>query len=1344
MQSTSSSQSLGPSVGTIFQGGYEILSELGQGSFGQVYKARQLSTGQIVAVKLLRMTRVGDDGDVRNRIERFRRETRVCAELSHPNIVRLIDSGETADGALYTVFEFVPGGTLKDVLLAEGPLGVAEAVHLMAQVLDALSCAHARGVVHRDLKPENIMVTKTGARRNALVLDFGLGGFARDADAWMQPRITATQEALGTPCYAAPEQLRGEPPSTCSDLYSWGLILLECLTGDIPVRGASIQEVVMKQLGPEPVAIPQWLRNHRLGRVLELVTAKRAEKRDVAIDRLLQMLTTIGVGELPAPSGLRPNEGIVERERRQLTIVCCRITISSNNGRQLDIEEVDQLLQAQRSALADRAARSGGAVAATLAERVFLVFGYPQAREDDARRATRLAVAIASESTGSLTAPFGSDLRVDFRIGVHTGLVIVRDLRQGNAPRLPELTGVTPQIASQLVERAGPGEVLVSFDTLGLLRYDFEFEPAGECAMSELSRPLPVFRVTAVRHSAASMESRGGARETPLVGRATQLQQLRDGWANACAGRAGVVVITGEAGIGKSRLLRELRQHAGPDAWLECGCAPENQTTALRPVIDLLLEMDRSVESLLTRYGLDLADNLPLFAALLSVPLDARYERMHLSPEREKELTLRALVSLLFKRAEERAMVLAIENLHWADPTTIELLTLLIQELRATRYVESEVGPKLYLVFTTRPDFMPGWSGEDVAYLPLQRLVRADVEEMVKAGLAGASGLPSVLLEQVVQRTDGVPLFVEEVTRLMLESTRGGDGSAVAPTAALEIPASLRDLLTARLDGVSAAACETAQLAAVLGREFDFEILRAVSPKDPAFLREDIAELGRAGLVLHRQRGVTENYVFRHALLRDAAYETMTRAPRQDLHRRVAQVLQRQFPDIEQRRPEIIALHFEQGGENVAAAGYWRCAGDLALRHAAYVEATRQLERGLGLLQQNLPESRERIEAEIELLTSLGTVQLMTKGYGAAEVEQIFARAWERCERLSTDMPPKVLAGIWAVQIMRSNREGIDKLLPRVALLALRTDDPVSALSGHGALGANAFWRGNFREANEHLAEGRLFYNTPAFERFAQDWGYDGGLDLYGLEMCTLWQLGFPDRAEALRCEMLAIAERSRNPYSLAAALAWGTAVTFDRGAADTTIELSQRLSALASEHHLYPWLAIAACALGGALLQQGDAEGAIPAIQQGLGLYQGLGMLSSYAYYLTYLAAAHLAAHHPDEGLAVVAEGQSLCDTLVAQFHRPELLRLKSELLLLKGETVAAENGLRCALGVARQQEARSYELRAALSLSRLLATQHKPAEARTLLRDVYGWFTEGFDTKDLRDARAFLDALS
>src|SRR5215510_9363246 len=366
-------------IPTIFQGGYEILSELGRGSFGRVYKARQLSTSQDVAIKILRLHPEDGVEDVRVQTDRFRREMRLCSELAHPNIVRVIDSGESPTGILYTVFEFVPGSTLKAVLAAEGKLGMRESVHLMGQVLDALSCAHARGVVHRDLKPENIMVTKTGVRRNALVLDFGLGGLARDVRDWQLPRITATREMMGTPCYAAPEQLRGEPPSTRSDLYSWGLIFLECLTGELAVSGASAHEVILKQIGPDPIPIPTWLRPQRIGRLLEAVTAKQIEKRDVTIEGLLQALGLSEFDELQDADVVAKSQPLPAGERRQLTLVCCRLGITRVDGEPIDLEEVDALLHAQHAIIGELAGRSDGHIAGIMADRILLAFGYPHA-----------------------------------------------------------------------------------------------------------------------------------------------------------------------------------------------------------------------------------------------------------------------------------------------------------------------------------------------------------------------------------------------------------------------------------------------------------------------------------------------------------------------------------------------------------------------------------------------------------------------------------------------------------------------------------------------------------------------------------------------------------------------------------------------------------------------------------------------------------------------------------------------------------------------------------------------------------------------------------------------------
>ncbi|HUI27249.1 MAG TPA: protein kinase, partial [Candidatus Kryptonia bacterium] len=579
-------------TGTVFQDRYEVVGELGQGSFGRVYKARQLSTGQHVALKILQRSNDEDNGTRARYFEDLRCETKLCADLSHPNIVRLIDACEISDGSAYVAFEFVPGTTLKDTLSHEGKLGVAEAVHLMAQVLDALSCAHASGVVHRDLKPENIMVTKTGARRNALVLDFGLGGLASKSRATSSSNGAPANELLGTVCYAAPEQLRGEPAAPHSDLYAWGMTLLECLTGDQPYHGASAQEVILKQLGPGPVAIPEWLRNHPLGRVIEIATAKQVEKRDVPIERLLNMLNA-SVGESSTVTA-----GTIERTRRQLTVVCCRLAIATVDSGMIDVDEADQLIETRLATLADRAAQLGGSLAAILADRVLLTFGYPHAREGDIRRAAGFALDVAR----GVDAPTHNHLRIQIGVGVHNGLVLIRDTPTGSATGGYHLTGLTSQIASQLAESAEPGTVLVSVEAQRLLRREFEVEPVGSETIARPPSTRAVFRLSRQRRTVVAADGTTTAPESPLVGRGPQLQRLLDGWAASGAGQSSITIVTGEPGIGKSRLLQELRQRVGADAWIEMNCAPENQTTPLRPVIDALLAVDQSVESLLTRY----------------------------------------------------------------------------------------------------------------------------------------------------------------------------------------------------------------------------------------------------------------------------------------------------------------------------------------------------------------------------------------------------------------------------------------------------------------------------------------------------------------------------------------------------------------------------------------------------------------------------------------------------------------------------------------------------------------------------------------------------------------------
>ena len=1324
--------------GTIFQGGYEILSSLGAGTFGWVFRARQLSTGQDVAIKVLRLRSGGAAADAENHAARFRREMRVCAGLSHPNIVRLIDSGETEGGLLYAVFEYVPGETLKEVLDAEGKLSLRETLHLMTQVLDALSCAHARGVVHRDLKPENIMVTKTGVRRNALVLDFGLGGFTREAEAWALPRLTATHELMGTPCYAAPEQLRGEPPTTRSDLYSWGLTFLECLTGERAVQGGSVHEVIMRQLGPEPVPIPPPLRHQPLGRVLEVVIAKQVEKRDVTIEGLLEGLAGLETPPAHADGG-QPRPPLSEGERRQVTIVSVRLAMKPVEGRVVDVEEVDELLHAGHALVGEIAARYGGRPTSALADRIVLVFGHPKAREDDARRAVRAALAIVAEMERSdrrLAVERGA--QVEAHLGVHTGVLIVRELRQGIDRGLYDLVGLTPQVAARLDEQAGPGEVLASEDTRRLLRDAFTAERTGVFRLAELSRPLTVFRLGA-RREGTGLETVPRVQEAPLVGRELELRRLVGLWERAQDGRAGAVLITGEPGIGKSRLARELRRRVAAEAWLEAHCVAEYQESPLRPLLELLLALGQPLDVLLARHGFDLAETMPLFATLLPEPAMNTYPPLPLTPDRLRELTLATLLSLFMRMAQERPIVLAVEDLQWADPTTVELLGQILQELRTAQLVTAEAAPRLCVVLTARPEFSPPWSLEDVLLIQPPRLGRDDVERMVTAELAAGDSLPATLLERVVQHADGVPLFVEEVVCMLVESGALRDLDELADGLGLQIPSGLRDLLTARLDLLSASARGTIQLAATLGREFRYELLQAVACRDESLLRDDVRELLDAGLLYARRSVRAETYLFKHALIRDAAYASMTRPKRRELHLRIARSLRERFPDVEQDRPEILAQHYERGGDLETGVHYWKGAGDRTMARGAYVESISIFEHGVALLR-DLPASRARTQRELALTESLGMALFLTRGWTAPEVEPKFAHALALCDELGGDVPIRVLFGMWAIRAVRSDRDAASRLCAAVQRRAAGSEDDRVRHAAHAWAGVMAFYGGDFPRARDEMTTAAEWSKTEGFKAFVREYGYDATIDVFAFLMWSLWLLGYPDRALDVSNEMRSIAERGRYPFAVAMALGYSANLARDRGETERVLELTQRSIAFANEQKLYFWLGPAMCTRGWALAQQGSLEEGVALIRRGLGIYDAIGVRSTYAYHLSGLIEAQLVSGAAAEALPPVREAIAQCETLLDCFYEAELRRLEGELLRVEGREEEAEASFRAALALANRQSAKSFELRAATSLARLLRERGTCTEARTVLADVYGWFTEGLETRDLRTARTLL----
>src|SRR5262245_6590402 len=899
------------SIGSTFAGKYEIVALLGEGSFGRVYKGRQLSTGQAVAIKVLRFWEGDAPGNVENQIARFRREMRLCAGLWHTNVVRLIDSGESEQGILYAVFEYVPGVTLRKVLDTEGKLGMAETLHLLTQVLDALSCAHARGVVHRDLKPENILITRTGARRNALVLDLGLGGFTREAEGWALPRITATHELMGTPCYAAPEQLRGEPPSPRSDLYSWGLICLECLTGEVAVGGGSSPDVILKQLGPDPVPIASWLREQRLGRLLEVLTAKEVERRDLTIERLLEELSVIQRGAMPYVAGGARGEQLPATERR-LTVLSCRMVA----GR-LDPEELREILGAYYAACSEAIDQYDGLIAQHLGDGILAYFGYPRVHEDNAQRAVLAGLAIQTalrRLAPDVAARHGIELTA--RVGLHTGGVVILEI-PGARPET-QAVGDAISIAAHVQAAAEPGAVLITADTQRLVAGSFMVAEGSAQPIEGVPEPITLYRVERLVGVRSRLPSPGLA---PFVGRMQERRLLMERWGRAREGGGQVVLLTGEPGIGKSRLVEQFRLDLGgtPHTWVAVGASRYEQHTPFALIRSLfqrafawppdLPAADRlsQIEITLGVGGPLSAEAAPLLAGLLEVPVGDRYPPLLMSPEQRRRKLIAVLVAKVCFLAEQQPLVLALDDLQWADPSTLETLGLLAGQVAAVPIV---------MLLTARPELRAPWPARgDSIQITLSGLSRQELRELV-AGVMSCVP-PDDVLEVLAKRTDGVPLFAEELARAVV-----GEHTAALD----EIPVSLQDSLLARIDRLGPAK-DVAQVASVLGREFPYVLLRAVAGLSDMQLEASLGALTEAELLYARGLPPHATYVFKHALVQQAAYDSLLKRPRRELHARVAEMLIGRVDGLPEPPPEVIAQHWTAAGEAERAVAAWQEAG---------------------------------------------------------------------------------------------------------------------------------------------------------------------------------------------------------------------------------------------------------------------------------------------------------------------------------------------------------------------------------------------------------------------------------
>ena len=999
--------------------------------------------------------------------------------------------------------------------------------------------------------------------------------------------------------------------------------------------------------------------------------------------------------------------------------------------------------------------RYEGHIAQYLGDGLLVYFGYPTAHEDDARRAvhTGLGIVQAIATLNSrLAAQYGVQLAV--RLGIHTGPVVVGVMGGGGRHEHLAL-GETPNIAARLQNLAPANAVVLSTVTARLVQGAFALEDLGTHEIHGVTEPLTISRVHGLLTTPSHDEEFFTAAVPVLVGREEESGLLHRRWEQSKAGLGQVVFVSGEAGIGKSALVDGLRMQVRAEGLprMALRCSPYHTTSALYPVIthlehQLQLAPDdppdarwAKLEAGLRPYDLPLAEVVPLLAELLSVPLPAeRYAALTLTPQQQKQQTLDALVAWLAAAAERQPVLVAWEDLHWADPTTLEVLGLVIEQAPTV--------PMLH-VLTYRPEFSPPWPPRShLTPLVLNRLERPQVEALITQQ-AGGKTLPADVVQHIVTKTDGVPLYVEELTKMLLASPLLREETdqyvLTGPLHTVAIPETLQDSLMARLDQLTTAK-EVAQLGAVLGREFAYDMLMAISSQDETTVQDGLARLVAAELLYQRGRPPRARYIFKHALIRDAAYASLLKSTRQQVHEQIARVFETQFPALVETQPELVAQHYTVAGCTEQAVHYWQQAGQHASDRSAYLEASSHVTTGIALLK-TLPETPAHTQQALTLYIALGGALIITQGQTAPEVEHAYAQARALCQQVGeTPQLAPVLFGLWRFYVGRMQLHTAREIGETLLRLAQQAHDPALAVIAHYALGWTDYCLGALPAARQHLEEGLALYTPDQRRALLFRVGQDLGVGCLAYAARTLWLLGYPAQARARVHEALALAQELSHPYSLA--WAWCVAAIVAQWCRDvpTAYAQAEAAVALATEQGFPQWVAWGMSVRGWALAMQGQGEVGMAQIRQGIAAYRATGAALLVPFFCTVLAevATHLG--HPEDGLPALAEIHTLGEPHEESYWEAEVCRLRGVVLLRQPGTpqAEAEAWLQRALDVARRQEAKSLELRAAMSLSRLWQQQGKQIEAHALLAPIYGWFTEGFDTADLQEAKALLEQLS
>ncbi|WP_459212323.1 TOMM system kinase/cyclase fusion protein [Aquimarina rhabdastrellae] len=999
-------------VATPVHPNYALLEKIGEGSYGIIYKAKQLSTGQIVAIKILK-TSANSDTVYDKKVARFERETRLCSQINHPHIVKLIDKGFTQNREPFAAFEFVDGITLKEYILQHGSLTIQETVALMSQVLEALIYAHKKGIIHRDLKPQNIMIANFSTKAYAKVLDFGIAAFTNNYNTPQSVNITLTQEIIGTPMYSAPEQLRGEPATVKSDIFAWGLIFIECITGCPVFQGDTLASIFQQQLNGGNIPIPSAIAGHPLATILSRVLQKKVMNRIANPQFIYDELNEVNINTLintPVTSSFAPQNVLettqvnhlvwntAQGEKRQVTALCIKLNLLLHKQSLLDLETQDTIQKDQLNLCKDTIIRYGGYIGGQLADTILVYFGYPQTKDTDARRAGRAALELINEVQKRSALLYKQHhIELDIRISIHSGKVI------SSEHHVPE--GIVPNTAINLLAVTPKQSILVSKEAQQLLISYLEFEKATTITLPNLAEPIIVAQLIGERSSEAFSFLRSRSSSQTIIGREKELQTISNFITQK---KIPLLLIQGQAGIGKSKLIYEYKKRYANESlnFIECFGNPEYQNNALYPFIRLLKKVFKlqdelnttvafnQIETHLKTYNtIDSTLAIPILCSWLSIDFSSDYTLDNLNAQQQKEIIFDILKTVLFTSHHTTTVVL-IEDIHWIDSLSIDFLNTLTT---------------IHCIATTRP--LSSIPFKEYQLLNLETLSTDNSTQFINHIVANIPLQPNAL-EYIIKRTDGIPLFIEELTLMLLENKYltqiNNCYHLIDELDEKEIPVTLKELLLAKLDRLEFAK-ETAQIAAAIGRAFDYTLLVHSSLKDEAIIQNDLEQLINSNII-YKQRKVDENsYIFRHALIRDAAYDSMVVSYQKEVHTRIAHQLEQEYLTHKQQS-DILSFHYAQAELFDKASFYGLMATEDSLKKSSYAACLTQANQAI-LWSKKIPHQLQQIERELRINQNLVQAMIALKGFGHYEVK----RANDRSEELSLQLPD---SSDWLLQIL--------------------------------------------------------------------------------------------------------------------------------------------------------------------------------------------------------------------------------------------------------------------------------------------------------------------------------------